>query len=82
MAYALSGFADYSWDIMAELHCILLFPVIMVGLEKLVREQETGTVFCDTCIVGVCKLLHFHHDLHLSGVLFYSSLFYGEKEEN
>ena len=76
-AYALSGFvAAYSWDIM-WMDCILLFPLIMVGLEKLVREQKPG----DTCIVGVCKLLHFHHDLHLSGVLFYSSLFYAERRK-
>lgn len=33
-AYALSGFvAAYSWDIM-WMDCILLFPLIMVGLEN------------------------------------------------
>ena len=44
-AYALSGFvAAYSWDIM-WMDCILLFPLIMVGLEKLVREQKPGLYF-------------------------------------
>ncbi len=38
--YALSGFvAAYSWDIM-WMDCIALFPLIMVGLEKLVKEQK------------------------------------------
>ncbi|MCM1284155.1 MAG: YfhO family protein [Roseburia sp.] len=40
LAYALSGFvAAYSWDIM-WLDCIALFPVIMVGLERLVKKGE------------------------------------------
>ena len=44
-AYALSGFvAAYSWDIM-WMDCILLFPLIMAGLEKLVREQKPGLYF-------------------------------------
>ena len=74
-AYALSGFvAAYSWDIM-WMDCILLFSSDHGGTGKTGTGAETGTVFCDTCIVGVCKLLHFHHDLYLSGVLFYSSLF-------
>ena len=51
------------------------------GAGKTGTGAETGTVFCDTCIVGVCKLLHFHHDLYLSGVLFYSSLFYAERRK-
>ena len=38
--YALSGFvAAYSWDIM-WMDCIALFPLIMVGLEKMVKEQK------------------------------------------
>ena len=37
--YALSGYmAAYSWNIM-WLDCILLFPLIVYGLERLVREQ-------------------------------------------
>ena len=76
-AYALSGFvAAYSWDIM-WMDCILLFPLIMVGLEKLVREQKPGLYFVTLAL----SVLHFHHDLYLSGVLFYSSLFYAERRK-
>ncbi len=38
--YALSGYmAAYSWNIM-WLDCILLFPLIMLGLEMLVKERK------------------------------------------
>ena len=38
--YALSGYmAAYSWNIM-WLDCIILFPLIMLGLEQLVREKK------------------------------------------
>lgn len=44
-AYALSGFvAAYSWDIM-WMDCIALFPLIVMGLEKLVREKKPGLYF-------------------------------------
>lgn len=44
-AYALSGFvAAYSWDIM-WMDSILLFPLIMAGLEKLVREGKAALYF-------------------------------------
>jgi len=43
--YALSGYmAAYSWNIM-WLDCIILFPVIMLGLERLV-EEEKGLMYC------------------------------------
>lgn len=43
--YALSGYmAAYSWNIM-WLDCILLFPLIMLGLERLVREKK-GMLYC------------------------------------
>ena len=43
--YALSGYmAAYSWNIMC-LDCILLFPVILFGLERLVKEKK-GMVYC------------------------------------
>ena len=45
--YALSGYmAAYSWNIM-WLDCILLFPLIVYGLERLVREQK-GMLYCVT----------------------------------
>lgn len=43
--YALSGYmAAYSWNIM-WLDCILLFPLIMLGLEGLVNEKS-GMMYC------------------------------------
>lgn len=45
--YALSGYmAAYSWNIM-WLDCIILFPLIMLGLEVLVREGR-GLLYCLT----------------------------------
>lgn len=44
-AYALSGFvAAYSWDIM-WMDCIALFPLIMAGLERLVKEGRSGLYY-------------------------------------
>lgn len=43
--YALSGYmAAYSWNIM-WLDCILLLPIIMLGLERLVEEGK-GVLYC------------------------------------
>lgn len=43
--YALSGYmAAYSWNIM-WLDCILLFPLILLGLEQLVKEKK-GFLYC------------------------------------
>ena len=45
--YALSGYmAAYSWNIM-WLDCIMLFPLILLGLEQLVKEKK-GTLYCIT----------------------------------
>lgn len=45
--YALSGYmAAYSWNIM-WLDCIMLFPLILLGLEQLVKEKR-GTLYCIT----------------------------------
>ena len=45
ISYALSGYmAAYSWNIM-WLDCIILFPLIVLGLERLVREGK-GLMYC------------------------------------
>lgn len=45
--YALSGYmAAYSWNIM-WLDCIWLFPLVMLGLEQLVKERK-GLLYCVT----------------------------------
>lgn len=43
--YAMSGYmAAYSWNIM-WLDCILLFPIVLLGLEQLVKERK-GFLYC------------------------------------
>lgn len=50
--YALSGYmAAYSWNIM-WLDCIILFPLIMLGLERLVEEKR-GMMYCLTLGVSI-----------------------------
>ena len=50
--YALSGYmAAYSWNIM-WLDCILLFPLIVLGLERLVNEKK-GMLYCLTLGVSI-----------------------------
>ncbi len=55
--YALSGYmAAYSWNIM-WLDCILLFPLVMLGLERLVRERR-GILYSVT--LGLCILSNYY----------------------
>lgn len=50
--YALSGFmAAYSWNIM-WLDCILIFPIIILGLERLVR-QDKCLLYCITLAFAI-----------------------------
>ncbi len=50
--YALSGFmAAYSWNIM-WLDCILIFPIIILGLEKLVKEDKC-LLYCLTLAFSI-----------------------------
>ena len=78
--YAMSGYmAAYSWNIM-WLDCILLFPLIMLGLERLVHEKK-GILYCVSRCVHFVQLLYFYHDLSVhGGVLFLSSDFGGEEK--
>ena len=56
--YALSGFvAAYSWNIM-WLDCVILVPLIMLGLERLVNENKC-LLYCISL-----GLLHFHQLLY------------------
>ena len=55
--YALSGYiAAYSWNIM-WLDCIALFPLICLGLERLVRTGR-GLFYCVT--LGLCILSNYY----------------------
>lgn len=54
-AYALSGFvATYSWDIM-WMDCIALFPLIMIGLERLVQEKKAGLYYITLALCIFCN---------------------------
>lgn len=56
-AYALSGFmAAYSWDIM-WLDCVALFPVVMAGLDLLVREGRTVLYYVS---LSVCIFANYY----------------------
>ena len=55
--YALSGYmAAYSWNIM-WLDCIVLFPLVMLGLELLVKKRR-GVLYCVS--LGVCILSNYY----------------------
>lgn len=55
--YALSGYmAAYSWNIM-WLDCIVLFPLVMLGLEKLVKEKK-GMLYGVS--LGLCILSNYY----------------------
>ena len=50
--YALSGFmAAYSWNIM-WLDCIVLFPILILGLERLVRKDKC-MLYCITLAITI-----------------------------
>ena len=50
--YGLSGYmAAYSWNIM-WLDCILLFPLIILGLEKLIKEDKC-ILYCITLALSI-----------------------------
>ena len=54
-AYALSGFvAAYSWDIM-WMDCIALFPLIMIGLERLVQKKKAGLYYITLALCIFCN---------------------------
>jgi uncharacterized membrane protein YfhO len=56
-AYALSGFvAAYSWDIM-WMDCIALFPLILLGLRRLVKEGKPGMYFIT---LSVCIFANYY----------------------
>lgn len=57
MFYALSGWVlGYNWNIM-WLDCIALFPLIILGLERLVREGH-GLFYCIS--LGLCIICNYY----------------------
>lgn len=77
--YALSGYmAAYSWNIM-WLDCILLFPLIMLGLEQLVKEKK-GTLYCITLGLSILSNYYISIMICIFMVLYYISLLILEKK--
>ncbi len=77
--YALSGYmAAYSWNIM-WLDCIILFPLIMLGLEHLVREGK-GLWYC--LALGVSILSNYYISIMtcIFMVLYFIALLVMERE--
>ncbi len=57
ICYALSGYmAAYSWNVM-WLDCLWLFPLVILGLERLVKENK-GLLYCVT--LGFSILTNFY----------------------
>ena len=67
--YALSGYmAAYSWNIM-WLDCIVLLPLILHGLERLVREKKRAFLLPDAGTFNPVQLLYINYDMPLHGDL-------------
>ena len=78
--YALSGYmAAYSWNIV-WLDCILLFPLIMYGLEKLVREGN-GFLYCITLGLSILSNYYISIMICIFMVLYFGALLILEKME-
>ena len=76
--YAMSGFvAAYNWDVM-WMDCVVLFPLIMLGLEKLVKEKKMG-VYCIS--LGLCIFTNFYLSIMICFflVIYFVFLFCTEK---
>ena len=71
--YALSGYmAAYSWNIM-WLDCILLFPLIMLGLERLVREKKCF-LYCITLGLSILSNYYISIMICIFMVLYFIAL--------
>ena len=79
--YALSGYmAAYSWNIM-WLDCIILFPIVCLGIERLVK---TGKGLLYTIILGLCILSNYYISIMicLFMVIYFISLNVMNNENN
>ena len=79
--YALSGYmAAYSWNIM-WLDCILLFPLIMYGLEKLVKEGN-GFLYCITLGLSILSNYYISIMICIFMVLYFGALLILDKMDD
>lgn len=71
--YALSGYmAAYSWNIM-WLDCIILFPLIMLGLERLVKEKKCF-LYCITLGLSILSNYYISIMICIFMVLYFAAL--------
>ncbi len=71
--YALSGYmAAYSWNIM-WLDCIALFPLILLGLEQLVREKK-GFLYCIALGLSILSNYYISIMICIFMVLYFAAL--------
>lgn len=76
--YALSGFmAAYNWNIM-WLDCVVLLPLIMLGLERLVKEGRC-TLYCVTLALSIFTNFYISIMICIFLVLYFMVLFVTEK---
>ena len=75
--YALSGFmAAYNWNIM-WLDCVMLTPLIILGLEKLVKEKKS-TLYCIMLSISILSNFYISIMICIFLVLYYGILFFEE----
>ncbi len=76
--YALSGFlAAYNWNIM-WLDCVVLFPLIIWGLERLVKEGRCG-LYCITLALSIFTNFYISIMVCIFLVLYFIGLLVTEK---
>lgn len=77
--YALSGYmAAYSWNIM-WLDCILLFPLIMLGMERLVKENK-GFLYCITLGISILSNYYISIMICIFMVLYFFALIITDRQ--
>lgn len=76
--YALSGFmAAYNWNIM-WLDCVVLLPLVILGLERLVKEGKCG-FYCVTLALSIFTNYYISIMICIFLVLYFAVLFVTEK---
>ncbi|MBO5336548.1 MAG: YfhO family protein [Lachnospiraceae bacterium] len=76
--YALSGFmAAYNWNIM-WLDCVILLPLVVLGLERLVKEGKCG-LYCVTLALSIFTNYYISIMVCIFLVLYFCVLFVTEK---
>ncbi len=79
--YGLSGYmAAYSWNIM-WLDCIVLFPIIMLGLERLVKEKKGG-LYCIALGLSIFSNYYISSMTCIFCVLYFGVLLILEKDHS